>query len=119
MKIFLLSFFVFTGIIASHAQGFQRRSVEERTKRVVDTITTVFKLEKAVQDQAGAVFSDYYKAMDKMREGLPQGERPDRTAVEKLLADRDEKLRKVLTEEQFTKYKDEIEPALRPRRRQG
>jgi hypothetical protein len=39
--------------------------------------------------------------------------------MEKLSADRDEKLRKVLTEDQFKKFKDEIEPALRPRRRQG
>ena len=102
----------------SNAQGFQRRTVEERVKRVVDTMTTVFKIEKEVQDQASAVFTDYYKESDKLREGLAQGERPDRTQMDKLIADRDEKLKKVLSEEQFKKFKDEIEPALRPRRRQ-
>ena len=118
MKLFLTSLFV-VGIVAiSQAQGFQRRSVEERTKRVVDTLVSVFKLEKPAQEQAGVVFSDYYKAVDKTLEALPQGERPDRSAFEKLTADRDEKLQKVLTQDQFKKYKEEIEPALRPRRRQ-
>jgi len=111
--------FVLAGTIIVQAQGFQRRTVEERTKRVVDTLTLLFKFDKAVQDQANVVFTDYYKAMDKMRDGLPQGERPDRTEIEKLSAERDEKLKKVLTEEQFKKFKDEIEPVLRPRRRQG
>ena len=119
IKIFFVCVFVFVAGTLSVAQGFQRRTVEERTKRVVDTLTSVFKFDKTIQDQAFVVFTDYYKAMDKLREGLPQGERPERTEVEKLSADRDEKLKKVLTEDQFKKFKDEIEPALRPRRRQG
>ena len=88
-------------------------------KPIRKIIALLFKFDKTIQDQAFVVFTDYYKAMDKLREGLPQGERPERTEVEKLSADRDEKLKKVLTEDQFKKFKDEIEPALRPRRRQG
>ena len=107
------------GAIMAQGQGFQRRTVEERVKRVVDTLTTVFKLDKSVQDQTNVLFTDYYKASDKLREGLAEGERPDRTQMEKLSSDRDERLKKVLSEEQFKKFKDEIEPALRPRRRQG
>lgn len=121
MKLRLLFFsaLLFAGSAMVQGQGFQRRTVEERVKRVVDTLTTVFKLEKNIQDQASAVFTDYYKASDKLREGLAQGERPDRAQRDKLIAERDEKIKKVLTEDQFRKYKDEIEPALRPRRRQG
>ena len=119
IKIFLACLFVFAFAIVGNAQGFQRRTVEERVKRTVDTLTTVFKLEKNVQDQAGTVLTDYYKATDKLREGLAQGERPDRAEMDKLVEARDEKLKKVLTEDQFKKFKDEIEPALRPRRRQG
>ena len=121
MKIKILFFcvFLFAMGMVSLAQGSQRRTVEERTKRVVDTLTSVLKLEKPVRDQTNTVFTDYYKAMDKLREALPQGERLDRTQLEKLSAERDEKLSKVFTEEQFKKFKDEIEPALRPRRRQG
>ncbi|MBC7827714.1 MAG: hypothetical protein H7122_08215 [Chitinophagaceae bacterium] len=110
---------LFAGAIVAQGQGFQRRTVEERVKHVMDTLTTVFKFDKNIQDQTSVVFTDYYKAADKLREGLPQGERPDRTQMEKLSAERDESLKKVLTEEQFKKFKDEIEPALRPRRRQG
>ena len=115
IKILFLSVFVFAAGMMAQAQ---RRTVEERVKRVTDTLTSVFKLEKTAQDQAGVVFTDFYKASDKLRESLPQGERPDRAQMEALATERDEKLKKILTEEQFKKYKDEIEPALRPRRRQ-
>jgi hypothetical protein len=111
-----LSLFAITMMAQAQGQGFQRRTVEERVKRVVDTLTTVFNFDKTIQDQNNVVFTDYYKAMDKLREGLPQGERPDRAQVEKLVTERDEKLKKIFTEEQFKKFKDEIEPALRPRR---
>ena len=70
LKIFFISLFVFALGIMLQAQGFQRRTVEERVKRAVDTLTTVFKFDKPVQDQTNAVFTDYYKAMDKMREGF-------------------------------------------------
>ena len=106
-------------MVQAQEQGFQRRTVEERAKRVVDTLTTLFKLEKNIQDQTSAVFTDYYKGTDKLREGLADGERPDRTQIDKLVTERDEKLKKILTEDQFKKYKDEVEPALRQRRRQG
>jgi hypothetical protein len=119
IKFLFVCVLVMAGVLTSHAQGFQRRTVEERTKRVIDTLTSLFKFDKSVQDQASVVFSDYYSATDKLRAGLPDGERPDRAQMEKLSAERDEKLKKVLTEDQFKKFKDEIEPALRPRRRQG
>jgi hypothetical protein len=37
----------------------------------------------------------------------------------KLTNDRDEKLKKILNEADFKKFKEEIEPAMRPQRRQG
>jgi hypothetical protein len=106
-------------MVQVQGQGAPRRTVEARVKRVVDTLTTVFKFDKNVQDQTSAVFTDYYKATDKLREGLTDGERLDRTEMDKLVSERDEKLKKVLNEDQFKQYKEEIEPALRQRRRQG
>ena len=118
MKIkFLFVSVLLLGTIVLNAQGFQRRTVEERVKRVMDTLTTVFKLEANAKAQADSIFTEYHKASDKLREGRQQGERPDRTQMEKLIADRDEKLKKVFTEEQFKKFKEEIEPAMRPQRR--
>jgi hypothetical protein len=118
MKFLFVSMFLLAGTMMIQAQASQRRTVEERTKRVVDTLTTVFKFDKAIQEQTNVVFTDYYTAADKLREGLAPGERPDRAQIEKLVADRDERLKKIFTEEQFKKFKEEIEPALRPRRRQ-
>jgi len=118
LKLVFISMLLFAGALISQAQG-QRPSVEDRVKRVMDTLTSVFKFDKAIQDQTAIVFTDYYKATEKLREGLAEGERPDRAQMEKLSADRDERLKKVLTEEQFKKFKDEIEPAIRQRRRQG
>jgi|SRR2546421_12914291 len=112
-------FILFAGVSLAHAQGnFQRRTPEERAKRVVDTLTTVLKLDKTHADQTDSVFVNYYRDADKMRESM-QGGNFDREAFMKLTSDRDEKLKKVLTPEEFKKFKDEIEPAMRPQRRQG
>ena len=111
MKIGLLAVMMLAGVMIANAQGGggMQRSPEERSKRVVDTLTTVFKLDQGQQTQVTAAFMDFYKSMS---QGMSA---EDRT---KLMGDRDEKLKKVLSADQFKKYKDEIEPALRPRRQQ-
>jgi hypothetical protein len=106
------------GATLVNAQNGPRRTAEERTKRVVDTLTTVFKLDKPHADQVDSVFLSFYKEADKMRESM-QGGNFDRDAFMKLASDRDEKLKKILSEAEFKKFKEEIEPALRPQRRQG
>jgi len=123
IKLGLLVLVMFAGIVTASAQGGnggQRRTPEERTKRVVDTLTTVFKLDNTVSGQVQTAFMDYYKEQDKLRESMMNG--GDRTAMQpamqKLSEDRDAKLKKALSEEQFKKFKDEIEPAVMPRRRQ-
>jgi protein CpxP len=122
IKLGLLVMVMFAGVITASAQGGgggQRRTPEERTKRVVDTLTTVFKLDNTVSGQVQTAFMDYYKEQDKLREAMMNG--GDRAtmqpAMQKLSDDRDAKLKKVLSEEQFKKFKDEIEPAVMPRRR--
>jgi len=119
-KFIIIVMIMLTGSLVTNAQtGFQRRTIEERVKRVVDTITTELKLDKAQQVSADSIFTSYYKAMDKLRESFQQGERPDRSVFEKIMAERDEKLKKFFSEAQFKKFKEEIEPAMRPQRRQG
>ncbi len=109
---------LFAGATIVNAQNNPRRTPEERTKRVVDTLTTVLKLDKVHSDQVDTVFLAYYKDADKLRESM-QGGSFDRDAFMKLTNDRDEKLKKVLNEADFKKFKEEIEPALRPRRTGG
>lgn len=108
-------------VISASAQGGgQRRTPEERTKRVADTLTAVFKLDNTLSTQVQTVFMDYYKEQDKLRESMMNG--GDRAtiqpAMQKLAEERDVKLKKILTEDQYKKFKDEIEPAVMPRRRQ-
>ena len=128
IKIGLLAVLMMAGTISTFAQGggngggggMQQRTPEERSKRVVDTLTSIFKLDAAATTAVQTTFVDYYKASDKMREEMRAGGgQMDRTAFEKLTSDRDEKLKKSLSADQFKKFKDEIEPAMRQRRPGG
>ena len=117
--IFILVLLIGGAGIASAQGNRPMRSPEEATKRVVDTLTTVFKLDKSHADQVDSVFLNYYKDASKMREAAQASGNFDRDAFMKLTSDRDEKLKKVLTDDQYKKFKDEIEPAMRPQRRSG
>ena len=65
-----------------------------------------------------------YRQQDKLREEMRSGgERPDfqamREKMQPALDTRDKELKALLTDEQFKKWKEEIEPALIPRRGGG
>ena len=71
--------------------------------------------------EAEAIFTDYYKAQDKAREdAMAGGAQPDRDAMrakmQELSGQRDDKLKKVLTDDQLKTWKD-IEQSMRPQRR--
>jgi len=122
-KIFLLAFSLFVFAFAANAQGQQRRTVEERVKAVNEKFAE-FKLDKEKSTQVDTIFTHFFKATDKLREEMiAAGGQPDfqqmREKMQPLATERDDKLKKVLSEEQFKKWKDEIEPSLRPQRRQG
>ena len=125
MKKILFLFFCATAIAgATYAQpgGFQRRTVEERVAMVHQKIDSAFKLEAAKLTQVDAVFTAYYKAQDAKREELMAGGGPpDRETMVaemgKLTDARDEKLKAVLTADQFKTWKEQIEPSMRPQRR--
>jgi hypothetical protein len=112
-KITLFVMLMFVGILSTQAQ---RRTPEERTKMMVDRISDSLKLTKAQQSDVDPVYLEYYKAQDKLREGLAPGTRPERADMDKLSADRDAKLKIILKEDQFSKLK-EMEAAMRNRQR--
>lgn len=121
-KIAMLIGFLFTCAISAQAQqgGMQRRTVAERVKSAMDKISDSLKLDQTQQDKTTAVFTDFYTSQDKMREDARAGgTRPDRSAMEKMASDRDDKLKSIFTDEQFKKFKNDLEPTLRPQRRQG
>lgn len=123
-KFILTAAALFIGGIAANAQGggFPRRTVEERLKAVDDKIA-VFNLEKSKKDQADTVFATFFRAADAKRDEIMSSGSPDRekmrSEMQKLAADRDDKLKTIFTDEQFKKWKDEIEPSLRPQRPNG
>lgn len=106
------------------AQGFQRRTVEERVKIVHEKLDSAFKLGTAKQAQADSAFATYYRATDKLREELTSGgERPDmqvmREKMQPLVEARDKELQAILGDDNFKIWKSQIEPSMRPQRGPG
>ena|SRR5664279_4980282 len=119
-KIPMLVALLFAVTIGASAQGMQRRTVEERVKSTMEKLTDSLKLDQAEQDKTTAVFTDFYTAQDKMRaDARASGNRPDRSVFEKMTGDRDEKLKAIFTDDQYTKFKNGVEASLRPQRMQG
>jgi len=120
-KIAILASFLFSLIISANAQqgGMPRRTVEERVKMTMDKLAPL-NLTADEQTKTTTVFNDFYTQQDKMREDArASGTRPDFSAFQKLMSDRDDKLKGIFTDDQFTKFKNDIEPTLRPQRRGG
>jgi hypothetical protein len=126
-KAILLLAIAITGVLAVQAQGggggFQRRTPEERLKMVKEKLTDL-KLDKDQTTKSDSAFIDYFRAQDKIFEEMrAAGGAPDRDAIRdkmmKLAGERDDKLKKIFTEDQFKKWKDEIEPTTRPQRGGG
>jgi len=120
-KIVVAVFFLATAF-AVNAQGGQRRTVEERVKSAMEKVA-VFNLDKDKSTQTDSAFTSYYKSLESKREEMRASGSMDREKMRQTMqtlgAERDEKLKKVFTEDQFKKWKDEIEPSLRPQRPGG
>jgi len=105
-----------TGI---YAQGMQRMTVPERVKATMDKITPALNLDATQQVSTNSVFTDFYTAQMKMfQDARASGNRPDRSEFQKLMDDRDAKLKEIFTADQYTKFKNEVEASLRPQRQQ-
>ena len=114
---------LFTAVLAN-AQGGRGRTVEERVKDVHDKIAAAFNLDVEKQAKADSAFATYYRETDKLRESMRNsGERPDFQAIREKMKPaveaRDKELQAILSEEQFKKWKEEIEPSMMQRRGGG
>ena len=106
IKITLFAMLMLVGVLSTQAQGGgQRRTPEERTKMAVDRLVDSIKISTTQATDISPVYMDYYKAQDKLREGLAAGTRPDQAEMAKLTEARDAKLKVILKEEQFVKLK--------------
>ncbi|MEO8720109.1 MAG: hypothetical protein ABI372_03330 [Ginsengibacter sp.] len=101
-----------TGI---YAQGMQRRTVPERVKTTMDKISTPLTLDASQASRTDSVFADFYTAQAKIfKDAKASGSLPDRNDYEKLMQERDIKLKAIFTADQYTKFKNEVEDLLRP-----
>lgn len=107
-----------------NAQGGPRRTVEERVKAIHEKLDSAFKLDADKQAKTDTVFANYYRQQDKLREEMRSGgERPDfqamREKMQPMIEARDKELKAILSEDQFKKWKEEIEPSMMQRRGGG
>lgn len=122
--VLIMGTLLFLSVTVSHAQGggnFQRRTVEERVK-TIDEKFAAFNLEKSKATEVDSIFTKFFKDQDKLRDELMSsgGQRDQmREKMEPLRTERDDKLKKVLSDDQFKKWKDEIEPSMRQGRQGG
>jgi periplasmic protein CpxP/Spy len=124
-KMSLLALLMIAVTCFTYAQGgggFQMPSAEERTKSVMEKLGDL-KLDKDQTVKTDSVFANFYRGQAKKFEEMRAGGGGDREAMraemEKMTTDRDDKLKKVWSADQFKKFKDEIEPTLRQRRGGG
>ena len=120
---FFLAFMI-AGVIVVNAQGGSRRTVEERVQAVHAKMDSAFKLDTEKQTKVDSAFANYYRQQDKIREEMRSGgERPDfqamREKMQPALDVRDKELKTLITDDQFKKWKEEIEPAMMQRRGGG
>ena len=127
MKKFLLlsTLFLFTvalnTVSAQGGGGGMRKTLEESVSDAMSKIAD-FNLDKAKSSSTETIFTDFYKAQDKMREELMAGgSMPDREVLreknQQMSEERDEKLKKIFSEEQYTKWINDIVPKMTPQRR--
>lgn len=119
-KAILLIAIAITGALGVQAQGgggMMRRTPEERLQQVKEKLTDL-KLDKDQSTKTDSIFLNYFKDQSKAFEDMrASGDRSQiREQMKKLADDRDDKLKKVFTDDQYKKWKDEIEPSLRPQR---
>jgi periplasmic protein CpxP/Spy len=118
-----MAFAAVIGIASVKAQGgFQRQTPEERTKAVMEKLAE-FKMSKENTDKVDSVFLHYFSSQQKSMEEMRSSGNMDREsfmAKRKELNDaRDAQLKLLFTPDQMKKWKDEIEPSMRPQRPGG
>ncbi|MEO7263902.1 MAG: hypothetical protein ABIW38_03270 [Ferruginibacter sp.] len=116
----LLAVFVMAG--AAFAQGGQRQTPEERITATMEKMAAL-NLTAEQQVSTKKIMTEFFEAQQKSMEDMRASGTMDRDAMmakRKELSDaRDGKLKLIFNGDQMKKWIDEVEPSLRPQRRQG
>ena len=102
-------------------QGMQRQTPEERTKATMEKLAPL-NLNADQTTKTTAVFTSFYNDQQKAMEDMRASGSMDREAMkakrDELTAKRNTALQAILTPDQYKKFTDELEPAMRPKPRQ-
>jgi periplasmic protein CpxP/Spy len=91
----------------AQAQGDTKKmTVDEKVKKTMSQLTPQLTLDNDQQSKLHVIYTDFYTAKEKLYEGLQPGAQPDKAQKEKLISERDEKIKDVLNEDQYKKFKD-------------
>lgn len=125
-KIFLAALASFAIAFTASAQpggGFTRRTPEERAASIHQKLDSAFKLDSATLAKVDTAMVALFKAQDAKRQELMSGGMPDRETMmaemKKYSDAQDEILKAVLKEEEYTIWKEKIQPSMRPQRPPG
>lgn len=118
-----LSFSLVTNAQGGGGGGFARRTPEERVAVIHAKIDSAFKLDAKKMATLDTALVALNRAQDKKREELMAGGQPDRETfmaeMKKFSDAQDEIMKAVLTAEQYTIWKEQIQPSMRPNRGPG
>ena len=106
---------IFTTASAQDQPQRERPTIEQQVQRTIERLKPDVAFTEQQEKDVKPIFTDYYTAMQKAREG---GNRPSQEDRDKWNKERDEKLAKVLSADQMTKLKA-AEEKMRSQRRPG
>ncbi|WP_126972114.1 hypothetical protein [Gynurincola endophyticus] len=118
---FILVATVFTSMSVLMAQpgGGQRMTVEQRVDNVIKEAKSL-KLDAVKTDSVKAIFTEFYQTQQTQMEAIRNsGQRPDfetmRANNEKLSGERDNRLKAVLTADEWKQWEKKVAPSLNQR----
>lgn len=115
----------FLGLSVSKSVQAQKESANDKVTTALKKFDDTIKPDKSKRSSLESVFSDFYTAQEKLRnniqgpastlrQGLQQQDYQSvRKQNENLYTDRDDRLKKILSDDEFKKWKNAIEPSLR------
>jgi hypothetical protein len=113
------AFISISSLMAQDASRPARPTPEERTKETMEKLAR-FDMKEQKRTKVEEIMTNFYKSQQAARQEMHAAGTTDRTVMmeknKKLMAERDAKLKEVLTEEEYNKWITEIEPTTRPQR---
>lgn len=128
-KAFFITLFLSCIVFLGNAQGSTENKVKEKVSYAIKKMDAAFTFEADKKANVEVILSDFYTEQLKLkneiqrpasglRQGLVQQNFQNiRKKNEDLIADREAKMQKALSEDQYKKWRDDIEPTLHSKRK--